>query len=74
MGGLSGKGLKAAILGGSDGVSAFELRRGRHREGYAKRIEGEEECFVQSRNREESHVTVLGLCSLLDKKFFDGVI
>jgi hypothetical protein len=33
-----------------------------------------EGCFVQSRNREERHVTVSGLCSLLDKKFFDGVI
>ena len=75
MGGLSGKGLKAAILDGSeeeclplsckeavtekDMLGGFNLRAG---------------FFVQSRNREERHVTISGLCSLLVKKFFDGVI
>ena len=62
MGGLSGKGLKAAILDGSEEeclpLGCEEADTEKDILGGLKMREG---CFAQSRNREERHVTVLGV-------------
>lgn len=75
MGGLSGKGLKAAILGGlMESVCLLSCEEADTEKDMLGDLKMREGYFLQSKNNEERHVAVSGLCSLLDRKFFDGVI